>query len=216
MKEKAMKTYIFDLDGTLIDSMTMAWEHLLLKYLVDRNIDYPNDLIKSVITLGFAGVAKYYKEHFPIVESEKEIVAYFLKEMQVLYNERIPAKPYVLETLQILKERGASLNVLTASPHCFLDPCLKRLGMTEYFDHLWSGEDFPTTKADPKIYKLAAERLGRKVEDCVMVDDSIVAIKSAKEAGLQTIGVYDEVSKEYENELRAVGDQYIYTFQELQ
>ena len=209
------KKYIFDLDGTLIDSMTIAWKYILLKFLDERGIDYPSDIIKRVITLGFPGIAAYYKEHFSVTETPEEIVAYFQDGLQELYDNVIPAKPHVEETLRTLKKRGMKLNVLTASPHSFLDPCLKRLGLTELFDNLWTLEDFPTTKADPKIYLLAAERLGVIPEDCVMVDDSIGAIRPSKAAGLTTVGVYDDVSKDCEAEMRATADTYIYDFKEL-
>lgn len=209
------KAYIFDLDGTLIDSMTIGWNHVLLKYLDDRGIAYPADIISQVIALGFKGIVQYYKTHFPLQESEEEVFSSLINGMQELYNNVFLAKSNVEETLRALKKRGARLNVLTASPHSFLDPCLKRLGLTDLFENLWSLEDFPTTKADPKIYELAAERLGVAPSDCVMIDDSISALRPAKEAGLATVGVYDEISASREAEMRALADKYIYNFKEL-
>ena len=209
------KVYIFDLDGTLIDSMTIGWNRVLLKYLDDRGIAYPSDIISQVIALGFKGIVQYYKTHFPLQESEEEVFSSLINGMQELYNNVFLAKSNVEETLRALKKRGARLNVLTASPHRFLDPCLKRLGLTDLFENLWSLEDFPTTKADPKIYELAAERLGVAPSDCAMVDDSISALRPAKEAGLATVGVYDEISASREAEMRALADKYIYNFKEL-
>jgi HAD superfamily hydrolase (TIGR01509 family) len=209
------KAYIFDLDGTLVDSMPLAWKWVLFKYLDDRNIKYPKNLIREVIALGFDGMAKYYKEHFGIEDSWEEIVADFKKNLQGLYDEVIPAKPFVEEVLKILKERGHSLNILTGSPHCFLDPCIKRLGLEKYFDNMWSGDDFPMKKDDPKIYGLVAERLGSACENCVLVDDSVVPLRAARAAGWQTVGVYEEISKEFEKEIREYSDLFVYSFKEL-
>ncbi len=209
------KAYLFDLDGTLVDSMTDGWVKMLYGYLDDRSISYPPDLVKNVIALGFVGIAAYYKQHFPLREREEEIVASFVSSLKHRYEKDIAAKTGAIEALRCLKERGASLNVLTASPHFFLDPCLKRLGIWDLFDNLWSLEDFPTTKADPAIYRMAADRLGVSCADCVMVDDSVAVLKPAKLAGLQTVGVYDDFSKEYEGEMRVIADRYVYFLTEL-
>ena len=108
-----------------------------------------------------------------------------------------------------------SLNVLTASPHITLDPCLKRIGIYDLFDNVWSCDDFSTTKADPEIYKMAAERMGEGVEDILFLDDNYNADKTAKSAGMQVCGVYDDSSKEYVDEIKSVADYYIYDFSEL-
>lgn len=111
--------------------------------------------------------------------------------------------------------RGASLNVLTASPHITLDACLKRLEMYDLFDNVWSCDDFATTKADPEIYKMAAQRLGTTVEKVLFLDDNLGADQTAKMAGMQVCGVYDDSSKDYTEQIKAATDYYIYDFTEL-
>ena len=209
------KAYIFDLDGTLVDSMTCGWVEMLTGFLRDRNIAYPSDLIKRVIALGITGCAKYYREEFGVTESEDEIVEVFKETLRFKYENEILAKPNVEKSLLALKACGVSLNVLTASPHVFLDPCLKRLGFFDLFDNCWTIEDFGTTKADPAIYQKAAERLGLRIDECVMVDDSIAVIRTAKSAGMPTIGVFDDFSADTELEMKEIADEYIYDFIEL-
>ena len=114
-----------------------------------------------------------------------------------------------------MKERGDSLNVLTASPHAALDPCLKRLGIWDLFTHVWSCEDFGTSKSDPAIYRMAADRLGVAVQEVIFVDDNLGADLTAKEAGMTVYGIYDESSAEYEAEIRRVTDGYVRFFSEL-
>ena len=178
------KVYLFDLDGTLIDSMTFGWKRTLLSYLDEQGVRYPHDIIKKVAALGLRGVAKCYKEELSAEGDEQSIYAELIAKMQEAYNHTIPAKPNAEKILKKLKDEGAVLCVLTAGVHALFDPCLKRLGLTEYFDYLWSTEEFPVNKADPAIYDLIAKRLGVEKEDCARVDDSIAALKPAKSAGV--------------------------------
>lgn len=208
------KVYIFDVDGTLIDSMG-EWGRALPQFLKERGISYPSDIVKRVIALGLPGVAKYYKENFPVKESEEEILSYLVCSFQEKYAHEIEAKAEVLETLKTLKSRGVRLCALTAGMHVLFDECLRRLGISDLLEYCWSSDDFPTTKADPAIYQMAAQRLGVAPSECVMVDDSLAALAPAKAAGLKTIGVYDDFSKENEAEMRKLADRYIYSFQEL-
>ena len=209
------KAYIFDLDGTLVDSMTCGWVEMLTGFLKKRGIAYPPDLVKRVITFGVTGCAKYYREEFGVKEAEEEIIGIFKETLRHKYEKEILAKPNVERALRALKEQSASLNVLTASPHAFLDPCLKRLGLFDLFDNCWTIDDFGTTKSDPNIYRKAAERLGLKMNECVMVDDSIAVICTAKSAGMPVIGVFDDFSADMEKEMRTAADGYIYDFLEL-
>jgi HAD superfamily hydrolase (TIGR01509 family) len=117
--------------------------------------------------------------------------------------------------LQALKEKGAKLNVLTASPHITLDACLKRLGMWELFDHIWSCDDFETTKADQQIYVKAAEKMHTSVENVLFLDDNINADCVAKAAGMQVCGVFDASSEDCVAQMKAATDYYIYDFSEL-
>lgn len=208
-----MSTYLFDFDGTLVDSMP-TYGGLMLRILDEHGIAYGDDIIKIITPLGFVGTADYFIG-MGLQRSREELVALMTAYAVEAYTHRVPAKPHVIEVLRELKKRGHSLNVLTASPHATLDPCLKRLGIFELFDNVWSCNDFGTTKADPNIYVQAAKRLERRVEDVIFLDDNYNADKTAKEAGMQVIGVYDESSREYAAEIRAVADRYIVDFTEL-
>ena len=127
----------------------------------------------------------------------------------------IEAKPCVKEALAELRLRGCSLNVLTASPHTMLDPCLKRIGLYDLFDNVWSCDDFGTTKSDPDIYVQVAERMGVRTCDVLFLDDNFNALKTAKSAGMSVCGVYDASSDEYTDEIKAIADGYVSSFAEL-
>lgn len=207
------KTYLFDFDGTLVDSMP-AFISVMLRILDENNIKYEDDIIKIITPLGYAGTAKYFIE-LGVNMSEDELMALMNNYIYDEYKYNIPAKKNVKEVLEKLKESGANLNILTASPHVVLDPCLQRLGIYDLFTNVWSCDDFGTTKADPEIYKMAAEKIGEPVENVLFLDDNYNADKTAKSSGVKVCGVYDDSSKDYVDEIKQVCDYYIYDFSEL-
>ena len=206
--------YLFDFDGTLVDSMP-AFVSVMIRILKENQIEYPADIVKIITPLGYAGTARYFKEELGLDRPVEEIVAVMNRYAVDEYRYRIGAKAHVIEVLKELKARGAALNVLTASPHMMLDPCLERLGLYELFANVWSCDDFNTTKADPDIYRRAAEKLGCSVEDVLFLDDNYNADKTAKTAGMKVCGVYDESSGDYVDEMKSVCDHYIYDFSQL-
>ncbi len=208
------KYYLFDFDGTLVDSMPV-YVSSMLKILDDHQIVYGPEITKIITPLGLNGTANYYINELGLKMQKDELIGLMKEYMLEAYVYRIPAKENVAAVLKELKARGARLNVLTASPHLTLDACLKRLGLWELFDHIWSCEDFETTKADPEIYIRAAKRMGCEVGEVLFLDDNLNADTVAKSAGMQVCGVYDESSAEYEEEIKAVADYYIYNFEEL-
>lgn len=208
-----MNTYLFDFDGTLVDSMP-TYVSAMLRILDENNIPYGDDIVRIITPLGMEGTANYYISmglNKPKAEIMKSMGEYMLD----AYRYHIPAKKNVVSVLHQLKASGASLNVLTASPHITLDACLKRLELYDLFDNVWSCDDFSTTKADPEIYKMAAQRLGKPVGEILFLDDNLNADMTAKEAGMQVCGVYDDSSKEYAEEMKKVADHYIIDFAQL-
>lgn len=208
-----MKTYLFDFDGTLVDSMP-TYVSALLRILDESGTKYNSDIVKIITPLGIQGTADYFVDMG--VDMPKDRMVLLMKHyMLEAYMYKIPAKNNVLTVLKKLKEEGASLNVLTASPHITLDSCLVRLGLYDLFDNVWSCDDFNTTKADPEIYKMAADKIGEKVENILFLDDNFNADKTAKDAGMKVCGVYDDSSKDYVDDIKSITDYYIYDFKEL-
>lgn len=206
------KYYLLDLDGTLIDSMT-EWSKNIDTLLRGNGVEYPEDTINVITPMGDVAVA----EHF-ISLGLKMTVQQSIDEMnrlsKVAYEEKILLKPYVKEFLQKCREEGISLNLLTASPHCTLEPCLRRNGVIDLFDNLWSCSDFALPKTNVKIYEKVAELLGVKTSEITFFDDNNEAIRTAKKAGLKTVGVYDAFSESFCQEIKDTADRYVYSFDE--
>ena len=208
-----MNIYLFDFDGTLVDSMP-TFVSSMLRILDENDISYGEDIIKILTPLGLNGSAEYFLG-LGVPGPKEQIMLQMKKYMMDAYFYEIPAKEHVVETLKILKDRGARLNILTASPHITLDACLKRLGIHDLFENVWSCDDFDTTKADPDIYRRAAQKLGVPVEQVLFLDDNYNADKTAKEAGMQGCGVYDPSSEEYVEDMKQLCHKYIFDFTEL-
>ncbi len=208
-----MKTYVFDFDGTLVDSMPY-YAKATVQVLDDAGMEYPDDIVKITTPLGYTGAAELYVE-MGMKDTVPNIVAKMKAYALDAYTNIIPLKESVREFLQNARKEGVKLAVLTASPHEMVDVCLKRLGVFDWFDFVWSSDDFPYTKVQPEIHSMAAERLGVTLDDITFFDDNIVALQTAKKAGLKAIGVFDESSADYRDEIKGFVDRYIDSFKEL-
>ena len=206
--------YLFDFDGTLVNSMP-TFVSCMLRILDENGVSYPPDIVKTLTPLGLNGSAEHFIQVLGLKMAKSDLIDLIKAYMYDAYAHTIPAKANVICVLQTLKAQGHSLNILTASPHATLDVCLQRLGMWELFDNVWSCDDFATTKADPNIYRQVAEKLNTTVENVLFLDDNLEADTVAKSAGMQVCGVYDDSSREYEAQIRAVTDHYIRDFSEL-
>ena len=208
------QSYLFDFDGTLVDSMP-SYIAAMLRILDEGNIAYGEDIIKIITPLGYGGTAKYYVEKLGLDMPEEKIVELMKKYAYHEYAYNIKAKTGVIEALKALKASGADLHILTASPHEVLDVCLGRLGIADLFTNIWSCDDFETTKANPEIYKMATEKIGRGVSEVLFLDDNYNALKTASKAGMPVCGVYDASSEEYTDEIRGVSNYYVRDLREI-
>lgn len=215
MNNELHRFYLFDFDGTLVDSMPY-WSQKMLNILEKSNTEYPGDIIKTVTPLGDLGTAKYFSDVLGVDLGIDEMLSLMDEYALPKYRDEITLKDGVYDYLKLLKNCGCSLNILTASPHKMLDPCLKRNGIYDLFDNIWSCDDFGTTKSDIEIYKSAAVKIGAAESDIAFFDDNIFAIETAKQAGLYTVGVYDDSAKDFCNRLKTVSDLYVLSFDGLE
>lgn len=206
-------TYIFDFDGTLVDSMPVFSREMANIFLKNQ-LPVCADFVKIITPLGYAGTYDYARS-LGMQITKEAFITEATQAMAFEYHHNIPAKPHVKEALLRLKAEGHSLNVLTASPHAVLDACLKRVALYDLFDNVWSCDDFHRTKADPTIYTEAAQRLGVDVSACIFADDNVGAVSTAKKAGMYTVGVFDESSEALVEQMQQVSDRYIRDFRDL-
>lgn len=207
-----MKGAIFDLDGTLIDSM-QKWGQTWVTMLSEAGISCPAHFVQNITPLGTFGTAKYLQS-LGLERDVDDIVSDFENRLIRQYTHEIYLKPFVKEYLEHLRSFDIKLCVLTASPQKLVIPCLTRNGILELFDFTCSCADLGMTKTDPRIYHVTADKLGVPISDAVFYDDNFQALEAAHRSGIVTVGVFDSTSAEQQESIKAMVDRYIVSFEE--
>lgn len=205
---------VFDLDGTLLDSMNV-WERVDVLFLRQYGLAVPPDYTEQMRTKSFHEAAVYTAARFQLTESPDEIIAEWHRMAAEEYRLRVSLKPYAKAYLLALKRRGVRLGVATALTAALYQPALERHGLYGLFDAFVSVHEAARGKGYPDVYLLAAKRLGLPPEQCIAFEDILPGIRGIKAAGMRACGVYDACSAHEETEIRQTADCYIYSFSEL-
>ncbi|MBQ9116246.1 MAG: HAD family hydrolase [Clostridia bacterium] len=211
---KKGEIYVFDLDGTLVDSMPY-FSKGILSIADDAGIEYGPELIKILTPLGYVGGARYYVRELGVKDTEENIVKRIGERLIYEYSNNVYLKPGVGDYLRRLRDEGARLFVLTASPHLVTDVCLQRNGVFRLFEKVWSVEDFGLTKSDTRLFYRVAETIGCENGDIHYFDDSLIALHNAKASGYITYGVYDAQTPDEVEAMKREYDFYVGSFEEL-
>lgn len=211
---KEMKGAIFDLDGTLLDSMGV-WREIDVEFLGKRGFAVPEDYLKAITAKNFFAGAVYTIERFSLPESPEEVISEWFAMAVEAYAHEVALKPHTKEYLKLLKHRGIKIAAATSSEARLFEPCLKAHDIYQYFDAFAVTAEVQRPKGFPDVYEKAADKLGLTASDCVVYEDIYKGIEGAKMGGFYVVGVEDEHSC-YEKELiRRDADYYIESFEEL-
>lgn len=214
MKSTEFKGAVFDLDGTLLDSMSV-WHSIDGEFFKRRSIAMPADYCEAIKTMHFPTAAAYTKERFSLPESVKEIMDEWRSLCFGAYRNDIKLKSGVFEYLRQLRESGVKIAYATSNSEELSKAALSANGVWELFSAKAYSEETGKNKTEPDVYLLAAERLGLKPSECAVFEDILVGVKSAKKGGFTVYGVYDETSEKDTAEIKRYADRYIKSFEEL-
>jgi HAD superfamily hydrolase (TIGR01509 family) len=209
-----MKAAIFDLDGTLIDSMWI-WEKIDIDYLTSKGIDLPKNFKDEISHLSFEQTAVYFKSRFNLNDSIETILSTWNRMAYNHYSNDISLKPGVMPFLNYLKNSGIKISLATSNNTTLLNAALKSTGIYEYFDSITTTDETKSNKRNPDVYLLAANKLGVSPENCIVFEDILEAVKGAKLANMTVVAVYDRSSEYQKDKLLSLSDRYIYDFKEL-
>lgn len=209
-----IKAAIFDLDGTLIDSMWI-WDKIDKDYLAEKNIQVPENLNNEIAHLSFNQVAKYFKERFNLDDSLDEIKNSWNTMAYNHYSNNIKLKNGVKEFLDLLKSLNIKIALATSNSKELLEAALKSNGIYDYFDSITLTDEVSVGKHEPDVYLLAAKKLGVAPEDCLVFEDIIQAVRGAKKAGMKVIAVEDDRSLDDKEKLLIASDKFITDFSEI-
>ena len=209
-----IKGVIFDLDGTLLDSLHV-WRDVDIRFFAKRSLPMPNDYLHNVKVLDLYDAAIYTKTTFSLPESPEELMREWLDMVKEEYTLHVDLKPYAKDFVKSLAEHGLKLGVATSSAEELFLPCLKRHGIAEYFSAFTETKEAARGKEFPDPYLLAAQKIGVAPENCAVFEDILVGVKSAKKGGFYTVAVADHFSAADEKALQDEADLFICGFEEL-
>ncbi|MCY6371987.1 HAD family hydrolase [Clostridium ganghwense] len=209
-----IKAAIFDMDGTLIDSM-WVWSKIDVDFLKNRNIKCPEDLKSQIEHLSFEETAMYFKERFKLKETVEQIIDEWNNMALEEYKTNIKLKYGAKKYLDILKALGIKIALATSNCSLLLEAALKATGIYEYFDVITRTDEVSRGKQFPDVYLLTAERLGVKPDECIVFEDILPAVIGAKAAGMKVIGIHDDYSSYQKEDISNIADKYIYEYSEL-
>ena len=211
---KNFKGAIFDVDGTLLDSMP-AWENLGSDYLKSQGIQPRPDLREELRILGGHQIPEYFRSEYGVIGSVDEIQSALNGMLEDFYFNKSMAKDGVVEMLEALS-KNTKMCVATATDRHLVAPALERCGLTKYFSRIFTCGEEDTNKSSPDIYLRAAEHLGTAVSETIVFEDALYAVKTAKEAGFIVAGIYDLSAQEGQDEIRSICDIYLKSWRDFE
>ncbi len=198
---------IFDLDGTLLDSMPV-WESLGQNYLRSKGIAVDEQLLKQALApFTLLEAARYFIDQYGLALDEHYIVSEIDQILASQYLYTIPLKPGVKTFLE--KHRHLPMCVATASQRCLVEQALKRLEIDRYFSFTLTCSEAGRSKQDPQLFLQAVRQLGLQPDEVIVFEDAPHAIRTAKEAGLWVVGVKDPAFAQYQKEIQQIADCYV-------
>lgn len=209
-----MKAAIFDLDGTILDSMRM-WYNLPTSFLATQNLKLTKEQEKELSILPQPLAAGYIAERFPLGMSESEVLNAFELYISYSYNNTVNPKPFAREYLEVLNSRGIKMVIATLTERTHVEAVLKRHGLLRFFKGIVTVSEVGRDKTSPDVYLKGAEILGEEIGDIVVFEDALYAMKTAKAAGFTVYAVHEPEMRQSKADCLGACDKYIYSFEEL-
>ena len=210
-----LQSAIFDMDGTLLDSMP-TWRELGPTFLKEAGITPTEEQLRNLRQQGDHKTVPYLREVCGLPWSEEKIVGQIVERMERFYETDVRPKPGVEKFLSILKMQGVWMYVATATHRRLTETALKTAGIDHYFRGIVTSADAGSHKSQSaEIYEMAMRRLRSNKEDTVVFEDAVYAIRTAKAAGFRVAGVYDVTAESHQPEIRRLSDYYIRSYEEF-
>lgn len=205
---------IFDLDGTLVDSMWI-WKDIDIEFLSERGLELPQNLQKDIEGMSFTETAYHFKNIFDLKESPEELKQIWNDMAFEKYRLEVPKKKGIDKFINMVSEKGIKLGIATSNSRELAQTVLRANNMEQMFDYILTACEVNKGKPAPDIYYSVARHLGTDPNKCLVFEDVVMGIMAGKNAGMEVCAVYDEFSKNDDEEKRKLADYYINTYEDI-
>lgn len=207
-------TVIFDMDGTLVDSMGI-WEDIDREFFKERNMPYPEDLTKNIAGLSMTETADYFLDNFDIKETRQELIDIWNEMAMEDYATKIPLRDGAMDFLKYLKKNGYKTALATSNSRELVEACFESHGLNDYISVIVASGEVPHGKPAPDVFLKAASLLDSDPKDCIVFEDVLQGIQAGKSAGMKVCCVDDKYSKDDYEAKKELADYYINTYYDL-
>lgn len=214
MGGRALKAAIFDLDGTLLDSM-WVWEDLVDDYLFSMGIKSPEGMREVLKKLSLLEGCHYLKNILNLEKSAEDINEDMEKILESYYRDKLLLKPYVFETLESFKNRDVKMILATATDDALVAQTFSRIPIGHYFSFIQTSNALGIGKKDPRFFQIAIEKLEENPRDIWVFEDALHCMISAKKCDLNVVGLKDESNKEDWEDICKIADMAIDNLENL-
>lgn len=211
---KDRKAVLFDLDGTLVDSM-WVWRNIDIDFLSAIGQELPADLQKCIEGMSFTETAEYFKKRFSIDDDVEDIKKKWNQMAYDKYTSEVKLKKGAKEFLARLKSDGIRIGIASSNSVTLIEGALKAEGVLEYFDAITTGCEAGAGKPAPDIYLLAAKKVGIAPSECLVFEDIPMGIMAGNSAGMTTVAVEDDYSHGMRKEKERLAKYFIEDYTEI-
>ncbi len=209
-----MKLAIFDLDGTLFDSMEI-WETLAYDYLVQKGMKVEKNIRESLKEYSLYQASFVIKDRFNLEESGEEINRQMEEVLRFHYENSIPLKKGAIDLLKKLKDMEIRMVAATATIDPLAIAALKRLQIYDYFEFVQTCKGVGIEKYKKEFYQLIVERTGVNPEEMVVFEDALHSMEAAKELGIRIVAIRDKSARADFERIEEIADIVIDKFEDF-
>lgn len=211
---EGIRGIIFDLDGTMVDSMWM-WRGIDEEFMAKRGLTMTDDLELAIEGMSFRETAEYFVRTYPLTESVEELMDIWVQMAIDKYEHEVPVKPGLMHFLQEMKARGIRMGIATSNARVLLDAVADAHGFYNYMDGVLTANEVKRGKPAPDVFLAVAKKIGIAPQDCLVFEDIPQGIRAGLAAGMKVCSVSDEYSRAQETEKRALAHFYIDSYEQV-
>lgn len=206
---------IFDMDGVLLDSMPV-WDTIGEQYLRMQGKKPRPGLQEILFTKSMMESAAYIREEYQVDKTEHQILEEIIQLIYGWYKDTIPLKRGVRIFLQYLKDRNIPMTIATSSDKKLAVAGLTSNGILEFFENIITCREVGVGKESPLVYEEASRYMGTCKQETWVFEDSLHGIRTAKQAGFYTVGIYDKASHNMQQKIQKEASFYLESFEQMQ